>query len=919
MSYTYLKNEEWLDPNKVDNSFYMNELSDKIINSYRTSIKTTGNKNLEELINLSGKDLTDITNYLVEKNTKVENKNRNHINTVLKNNVEGDAIISELIKKKYKLEKQVDNISTVLSKNLNKSEYLKFLRRPKIETSEFSFKVIDTDGDIPESPENLINYGNTILDQTIKFSDANVKKEINKIRSELMESISFGMSWKNTNLALHGLGSLQDLMILTYYLLKNERNTNLSLFDNNNKPIPETSFLVSIFEPYFEKNQDMLQFIQSIRLKGYDIAKNKILLYSENITSNSYEDSSKVSNTESVINIIGKALTKIDEPIVNNSDKFITDVAKEFLVVVFRDIMENTLDNLKDIIKKFNEFQDRKLDDKYKYQVQYMMKNLENLDNLFASTVYEFFGLNNKNISSYGIDQGSRNKNAKPKTTGQFMIRVLGGVKHITSLHSLRPLVYPIIVKSTADPDKFDLDGDETVSRLIDIFFKARYKNIPDNETIYIGGFILEPTVGKYSIELVHEYFNRLEKIKRRNVVYINQILKRMVKGLHISDLKQMRDNLEKEYKGLFLSGNNLAKEIKAKTIFTKIGGEYRKYRTLEMNNLINLYIIDKFIKEHPTLMGKKVKANQVNRLRDSALAKVGHFQMKATIYKKMALVLLMKHGNKKGNNSKFVSLLDTTFESIDKQLLTYLSDRANNTKMYNAIKNSLKNISDVEVNRKTSKNKNNKNNKSKKNKNKKKKPEGDISDVNVKWSVSNKSSIETKTFWKNVKRKLKDKTIFIPFVDVTVGKLRYQYGFFDLIKSAIDGKIKETFIMGDPSNHIIYGSKINYKELSHRIRDIGFIMVTNSKKALKDEKIWRCIRKRLINEMKKLSAKDLRRKIFNILSNKQDYIDSTPLLWVKSSDTKQKILKYCNVTYSKDYTRCPILISRNGVVNKVQ
>ena len=73
------------------------------------------------------------------------------------------------------------------------------------------------------------------------------------------------------------------------------------------------------------------------------------------------------------------------------------------------------------------------------------------------------------------------------------------------------------------------------------------------------------------------------------------------------------------------------------------------------------------------------------------------------------------------------------------------------------------------------------------------------------------------------------------------------------------------------------------------------------------------------IDNMKNLGARDLRRKIHMILSNEKDYQEATQEAtqghkWSETSQAHKAIVSYCKTASGANYSRCPILASREDI-----
>lgn len=778
---------------------------------------------------------------LVSFNTTVNNENRKKINSLLR---EGDIMIGELIETKEKLQKQKDNIDDILGEHLNIEEYVQFLKDSSIKTDKFIFTNID----------GMVG--------TISKNIGKVEDNVDYIKY----SIDSAMSWKYIDLTKHAIGTLDDLMAIAVELLINEDVKNLKLND-----VDKTGMIRKVFGIYIEK-RDEADFFNRLTYEGFHIPRGdedkKIIMFDENITSNSALIDSR-SYTKSITNKINRAIEAAKS--IEGGVK--TGVAREFLIVIVDYLMGNVVDFVGKTVEEFDRFQKIRYDNKYSKIVKNMMTNYEMFIKLIENVINKYFDLDNKDISAYGIGQATLDKNAKPSFVERgTAIRVVGGWDRIRGI------------------DKFDdyvLSGSkgEMVKKLVKMFSYAPKIDIADNETILaMGGFILKESIGKMSIKIVRDYFEKLIKNKEANLKYVDKILDGMRKGVHISDLKKMREKIENKIKEIGNVSERLPKVLRAKAAYKVLMDDYMKIRTNEMDSLLSLDLIQSSIRNNPNKLDKLGK--KMFRTRDEIIIKFGHYQLKSNAFKVLAYGIykdLMRSNSRKYPDELFI-LLQDEFAVADNRLMKEFQEKAKDR--YEDLRKKLvsKNL-DIKLPKINNKN-----------------------IVATKYDnhrLSYSKLIETSEYWANVKRNLGGLTIYIPYVSTFTN----QHGLFDLLDSAMLGKIGE----------YIDGSKLDVKILSQNISKKGIIMVADNDSDVRDPRTWRCISTSEINKMGQLSAADFRKKIFNIISSKMAYQNSASYLWPDSSNTKQKIMDYCRTAYgSNSYDRCIIISSRNRIVDKI-
>ncbi len=881
-AHNYISNEEWIGANKLANFKMINVMTNITLNKYKPILLNI-NKNIATVL---GETPINMIN-----NVHKNNSNRKKIQSILRDE-DSSLIITEVIELRNKLEEQSENISNLITDHLDINDYASFLKDLSAKTKKFTFMNVDQVGDVPKDLTSIQNFGDKVMKILPEIEGEEIINKIKVEKEYIQYSISSGLCWKYVDLTKHAIGTLEDIMRLAVMMLQNE-NKDITLDSIN---------LRKIYEPYIDE-KDRNEFFDSIRLRGYTVkgpGSNGIMIFSNELSASdtevkTYEDYTP--STQNIITLIQQAVIAAEEKVENN----IVKTAREFLVVVIADLLDQVRNNLTIFNDEFKNFQKRKYDNKYNQIYKNISSNIKIFGSLIDNTINNFFGLNNRDISAYGIDRGTPDiNNPKPTSIGsRISVRVIGGQNKIKSLSQLKVQNYPLI--GTAD---------EMINRLVDMIGASPKLDIVDKKPLAMGGFIQKEFIGRTSIKIVHDYFERLLKNKDINIKYIDQILERMRKGVHIKDLRNIRSKIDVRFKEIGKISDPVSKALRAKTASQFIGNEYKRLRNYELDNLLSLDMIEATIRNNPNKLATMGK--RISKLRDAAFTKFGHYQLKSHAYKTIALgsyQQLIKNDPKK-YPVEIVGQLHEVFNKMDDRLLKDLSNKAEDK--YDRLKDKLLDriiTKDISVLNSTFAaipsvitNKNEY-----------------ISNINTILTARDWKIIESKEYWEKVKKKLDGLTIYIPYVDISILELGHQHGLFDLINAAIEGKIRESYLVSKITDHIIPGSRLDRKTISRRVRAQGTVMVTNGEREIKDPRLWRNMIKGDINDMKKLGAADLRHKIFTIFSNKAAYIMNTPYLWPDNSYTKEKIILYCRMTFStNNYYQCALLTSRNRVANKM-
>ena len=155
------------------------------------------------------------------------------------------------------------------------------------------------------------------------------------------------------------------------------------------------------------------------------------------------------------------------------------------------------------------------------------------------------------------------------------------------------------------------------------------------------------------------------------------------------------------------------------------------------------------------------------------------------------------------------------------------------------------------------------------------------------------------------IHKKIKGKTIYIPYIkETSIGK--DSYGLFNILNVALHGKIGK----GD----IIDGGKINGSKGIKHMSSTGYILVGSNLGEMKRNAKWRAIDHKTIMKMKKLSSSHLRKKIDSILSDETAYNKGVKHSWGDESQTKTKLKEYCayikrKLKDSGKKSRCDMLL----------
>lgn len=519
----------------------------------------------------------------------------------------------------------------------------------------------------------------------------------------------------------------------------------------------------------------------------------------------------------------------------------------------------------------FNKFK------KYDLQYRNINKNLNTFQHLIKNGIINYFGISTDII----------------KVDGKYTIKNC----KIEKLYVFNEL-----------KDKYSDNIDELIEELIISIIKSANDMDKKGNKLLMGGFIQKPKIAQLSMKYFSNYVKDSIIKKKISINNIDKYLNNIRKGMHISELKKIKNEIRNNLVKIGNISDKTSKDLMAKTAILELITEYENIRNEEIKNLIDLDLIENAIKNNPKKMAKV--GNKIVKLRDNTLSNYAHYELKGRSYKVLMfgnykLLMELNKSNPNKFPQSYLNYMDTEINKVDNKLMAELKNKVKTQNKYEDLKSRMvSKITDKDVisaidNKITlvSTTKNN-----------------NISNYNAELSTYNMKEVEKKKYWVDFKKKLDGMTVYIPYVD---DRITQDYGLFDLINAAIEGKIKDKILSGI-DNHIISGTVLNEKIISTKLRARGNIMVSNSDTEIHTLNRWRCMDKKDINKMKNMGEIDLRKRIFNILSNKSNYQMNTPNLWSNESKTKKKIIKYCINIDGRDLYKCGLLLSRNKIISKV-
>jgi len=821
----------------------------KLIASNQDTLQVLGDSDIEldtiDAFITSNKFYTDVTN-TQDKILKIINE-------------DPMTLIASLLKLKNKFKDDIIYLDDFLSKlNLNKLKY--YLKGNNIENKNFKFK------NIGYSENRYINYEtfNKQIEKYIK-NIKNVENLSNEVASSLLISCKSAIEWSNVDLLKHSIGTPGDITNLGINLLKYKADSSTSM-----KNIP-LQFLNDIFKVYnWSELSAILQeafytntsFIIPI-WKGKDDTINKLTI------SNLDTDSKKEN-----------ALSYQVDNLLLDYETYKKSGVTESLVLIIYNLLNNVILRLMYLYNQFQLFidKDKKLTIKERTILKHSLKySIISLGKLVKDRVKDFFGINTdiENISDLSLYPVNK------KVSNKSIYRIIGGIESIKSKDSCNPKFYPIVLEKYPD-GKFNgkINIKETNRRLI--------KLLLGNNDEYVGGMIMTPNLSVRTIKVVILYINDLIDAKRKGIIKIDNYFNKIISGIKLQKAKGMAEQLQAAYKNIITEDNKLIKKtIIIETIFN-ITEHYKLLKLKEFEKLKH------YLEVYNTII-KYTNRNNNNNDNKILTSNEGRNKIKklAIIQKK----LLLEYFAVKNTAYVYKLLSIKILESIK----ISLESRTNKIILPNSIKNSL-NKNFTNINKKFNLKINNLNKNVNENKKLKKilaTKYGEKIKYNKLGGDNSKklNKILTKKFWNELEdNELESKQIYIPFhnnksILSPTGYLNLLYG---TINNSLDDKKK--FIASNSS-----------KGISKIIKN-SYILVCNKTKDLCEPSNWRVINKDFLLDIKKGSVDNIRRKVYNLITNDTDYLSNT-IIW-NNNDSKA-LLYNVSKNFGKDLLKCQIIISR--------
>lgn len=811
------------------------------------------------------------------------------------------SILNKMIELKKDMKDEIRHTKNYLQQ-MNLSKYRNYKNNPSIDLR-IPVRNIDATGDLiyndhslsqfsangennKTSPnyqdlDRLIRKGYQTLPPANKSTfNRNSNKIANKSTKDIIrKSIDSQFYWKNTDLTQHALGSPNDLARLAIRIVERDQN-----------PLGTVSYLNQIFFPHLESTQHGAFAAGIANLKAF-VSSNRYPI-ADDPNSKTFREMGGTPSLET-INIILE-----DEKTAQNNK------AKEFLIIYMIDIFQNISRIYKEVAKLLRSLKPQ--DSALHLATE---KSIKSLTMFLNNTIKNFFSLDGL-YTPYGFAKSRETKNgpAESANKGGFF-RVIGSMDVVKDLSKFRTGEFPIVIRK-ANND-FVLDKGNSLQNFQKMFLgkQNKMKDAKTGETIYMGGFIMKSPYDELSIKILGGAFNKTMKDNQKRIEIADKVITGSKEMLNVNDLVQIKNEIFTDLDDVASYKNPALRNTAFKTALNEIIRKYIKYRDAEIQDLIQTVRFSGLLRKYDITKPDNARelarildmsnseaenlTDEIMEAKEKLIVKLNYHQLMAIAYRVLSLRILAIINAQDGEErmpERYFDLMKMAFRQADAKILkkTESMKISGINSLRDKIKSTLNlpniTINDIGIkvnNRKTSNKKVNRGNNY-----------GLFGDLMAMENSGNKN------FWENLSNSMKGYSIYIPYVNV--GGM---YGIFNVTKAAERGKII--------NSDFISSVYLTEKRYSSRIAPSGYIIVSGDSRDLKNPKAWRVVSKAVLTDAEKLSSKDLRMFLYNLLFSRAVYHKKVDRSWSDSSKAKQNLVKYCSKLVS-ERASCPLTIGQD-------
>ena len=775
---------------------------------------------------------------------------------------------------------------------------------------------------------------------------------------ELDSSLSSTKIWEYTDMGKHSIGTIENIIAIALKQYDTIDNT-ISPANSNNIDAKFKS-IYDIFLPYFNdinntSYKDLVFNIEEhesentwLELIKKDKDKDKDNRLKTPFYTFLFEDINRpIANLDNLGNTIEKikvrdisdftknltdkkegllsAIIYIHLEILNSEKGYQKQVKKkiynnylaETLLCILYSLFESIDYILTHLITIFKE-KAKKLKNLPSYIYPNMLRSLEEFRKLYKTRIVNFGNIESE--WAYGIKAADKNNPPKAiESKNNKYLRVIGGIANIKNIRNIVDN-YPIKIEKdeTTGKRKYKLNVDDTRKNLLRFIINGNYEHhnmdtysnnidVYSKKLITMGGPIQYKMFALYTFEIIKNVSSLQYNSAKKDMVYIDSVLQKMQKSIHISSIKKLRKDIKDNLEKIAITVRD--KDLRASGIINNLKGIYMEMLINEADSFIKL-ITSNLIYEHKKDEWAKHPGtiDLFFKEREKLFIIFSQNQIKAAIFRVMALNIYKQLSEQYGGYMrdqyikrslpmKYYNMLEKAFDEADNRKNQYIKSK---TELFDA--NVLDKLLLFMNNKGSIRN---------------------IKNINMQLSNIHTSTIDTSNnesiYWKNIIVSLGGKTIYVPWIrkETTFGiTTTTQYGIFNLLETAFQGTVEDKYI--------ISGDKLNVKYLAEKILAEGMILVTNTVNQRKDPRLWRCVDYEFVQTLKSLDQNNLRNVIKEIFKHEHIYARYSQNYWAPygGSRTKEKVIQLCRLeTHISDagelYKKCRLLLSREEIEKK--
>jgi hypothetical protein len=812
------------------------------------------------------------------------------------------TILNKMIDIKRDMKAERGHINRYLQE-MNLSKYRGYKSSPSADIH-IPIRNIDTKGDLIKdsstlpkikSPDNsndnyralsdLITSGYQTLPSPNKTTyNKNSSDPSIKNKAIIRKSIECQFYWKNTDITQHAIGTPTDLAKLAGIIIDQGKETL-----GANKRL---DFLNIIFYPHLDP-------------KDHGAFSSGVSSITAFISENRYPN---LEDEDKGLKEAGK-IPKLEEiyTILNDNKSSTNSKAKEFLIIYLIDIFQNINRVYQEISKLL-----RRLKSSDTALHLSLDKSRKSLIMFLNNTIKNFFNLDSL-YTPYGFAKTRETKSNPAESANKSgFFRIIGDIDVAKDLSKFEASNYPV---SIAKSDDYKLEYENTVQRFQDMFL-GKHNSLNDAKTgnpIYMGGFIMKAPYDDLSIRILSGAFNRMSKAKDKRIAIADKIINGSKEYLNVNDLVQIKNELFTDLDNVASYGSAPLRNIAFKTVMDEIIRKYIKYRDQEIQDLVATVKFSSLLRKYDISNPSNAKevqrvlevensqsenlVDEILKAKETLMVKLNYHQLMAVAYRVISLRIISLINAERGEQYMPISYFNTmksAFQRADLAILNKVSQMkiGEIATLKNKIKATLNTpdigLDDLGINvngsrrGRVGKPRNSSNN-----------------NFGLGLDLMAMENSGEKDFWDNLSTKLRGYSIYIPYVEGGFGN---SYGLFNLTSAALDGKINTDQFISE-----FYLTESKYTD---SIRPSSYILVSDKTTDLRKPVNWKVIPRKDLNGASKLSSKDLRMFLYNLLFSQAVYNRRVNQAWSNNSKSKVNLVKYCSKIVS-ERTTCPVLISR--------